>query len=226
MLGLSSTTGSPDLSVTLNTVYSWDFGQDVINGLTHELSEGGLGRIGGLGGATPHDNTSYWGTMDLFRYDAAGNPDYTNGRDGKTTYFSSDGGTDLSNGIPLGGLPNKGAPTLSYNNQYNSNGTKNNGGDTADSDPELGLWLDWVPRNAGPDPDRARRPGGARLEFRGWSRTSSRPRAPGRRNSTTSITFSDWSTGSMPIEAQDAYIDGVTVSLNSKVIVNSIATSS
>ena len=30
----------------------------------------------------------------------------------------------------------------------------------------------------------------------------------------------------MPIEAQDAYIDGVTVSLDSKVIVNSIATSS
>src|SRR5208337_1797769 len=33
MLGLTKTTGSPDLSVTLNTAGSWDFGQDVINGL-------------------------------------------------------------------------------------------------------------------------------------------------------------------------------------------------
>ena len=39
-------------------------------------------------------------------------------------------------------------------------------------------------------------------------------------------TPTNWSTGSMPIEPQDAYIDGVTVSLNSNVIVNSIATSS
>ena len=66
--------------------------------------------------------------MDLFRYNASGNPDYTNGRDGETTYFSTDGGATLSNGND----PAKGAPTLSYNNQYNSNGTFNNGGDTAD----------------------------------------------------------------------------------------------
>ena len=88
------TTGSPDdISVTLNTYYSWDFGQDVINGLTHELSEGGMGRIGGFGGAA----TGHWGTMDLFRYNAAGDPDYSDGRDGETTYFSYDGGATLSN---------------------------------------------------------------------------------------------------------------------------------
>jgi hypothetical protein len=93
MLGMSGTTGSPDLSVTLNSYYNWQFGQDVINGLTHELSEGGMGRIGGLGGS----GTGKWDTMDLFRYNASGNPDYSNGRDGDTTYFSNDGGATLSN---------------------------------------------------------------------------------------------------------------------------------
>ena len=126
MLGLQTYVGSPDLSVTLNTYYGWDYGQDVINGLTHELTEGGLGRIGGLGGTS--GGGGGWSTMDLFRYNAQGQADYSNGRDGKATYFSANGGTTLSNA----NLANKGAPTLSYNNQYNSNGTLNNTGDTAD----------------------------------------------------------------------------------------------
>jgi hypothetical protein len=136
MLGLSTATpntskGQFDDTVTLNTWFNtpetyngttytpWSYGQDVINGLIHELSEGLLGRVGGLG-----DQNSVWSTMDLFRYSAANTPeDYTDGRDGKTTYFSSDG-TNLSS-----------AAGLSFYNQY-SLGSKGSltyvGGDTAD----------------------------------------------------------------------------------------------
>src|SRR5208283_2478216 len=68
MLGLSSSTPSTDDSVTLNTADTGldDFGQDVINGVIHELSEGAMGRVGGLG-----DQNGVWSTMDLFRYKRA-----------------------------------------------------------------------------------------------------------------------------------------------------------
>ena len=71
-----------------------------------------MGRLGGLG-----DQNNVWSTMDLFRYSAPGVADYTNGRDGKATYFSSNA-TGLS--------------SLIFNNEYNSGGTKNNQRDTAD----------------------------------------------------------------------------------------------
>jgi hypothetical protein len=112
MLGLTTVSNSPDDMVTLNTSYNWSYGQDVTNTLAHEISEGGMGRIGGLG-----DQNSFWSVMDLFRYNSSGAADYTDGRDGQTTYFSYNGGATLS--------------SLSYNNEY-SGGTKVNGGDTAD----------------------------------------------------------------------------------------------
>ena len=112
MLGLSPYTYSPDDIITLNTSYNWTYGQDVINTLEHEITEGGMGRVGGLG-----DQNGVWSTMDLFRYSAAGVPDYTDGRDGATTYFSYNGGTTLS--------------PLSFNNQY-SGSTHVNGGDPGD----------------------------------------------------------------------------------------------
>ncbi len=96
----------------MNTSYNWNYGQDVINTLEHEITEGGMGRIGGLG-----DQNSLWSVMDLFRYNSSGVLDVTDGRDGRTTYFSYDGGATLS--------------SLSFNNEY-SGGTKVNGGDTAD----------------------------------------------------------------------------------------------
>jgi hypothetical protein len=111
MLGLSSYTFSPDAIITVNTSYGLT-GQALINTLEHEVTEGAMGRVGGLG-----DQNGVWSTMDLFRYTAAGVPDYTDGRDGKTTYFSYNGGTTLS--------------SLSFNNQY-SGSTHVNGGDTAD----------------------------------------------------------------------------------------------
>ena len=112
MLGLTTTSNSPDDAVTLNTSYNWSYGQDVTNTLIHEISEGGMGRIGGLG-----DQNHFWSMMDLFRYNSSGMADYTDGRDGQTTYFSYNGGASLS--------------SLAYNNEY-SGSTKVNGGDTAD----------------------------------------------------------------------------------------------
>jgi hypothetical protein len=113
MLGFSIPSQNPEDTVTLNTSYNWSYGQDVINTLEHEISEGGMGRIGGLG-----DQNSFWSTMDLFRYNAAGQHDYTDGRDGKTTFFSYNGGATLSR--------------LSFNNEFNSQGLQVNGGDVAD----------------------------------------------------------------------------------------------
>src|SRR5262249_50322378 len=112
MLGLSSLTPSIDDTVTLNSSLNWNFGQDVISTLEHEITEGAMGRIGGLG-----DQNSVWSTMDLFRYSAPGVRDFTDGRDGKTTFFSADGSV-LS--------------TLSFNNRYDGLGLRVNTGDTAD----------------------------------------------------------------------------------------------
>jgi hypothetical protein len=221
VLGLWTTTGSPDLSVTLNTYYSWDFGQDVINGLTHELSEGGLGRIGGMVGQSTTKNPSGndWSVMDLFRYNAAGEPDYTNGRDGETTYFSNDGGATLSNQND----PAKGAPTLSYNNQFNSSDTQVNTGDTADwtqtqvfGSTSTGETLTLTQTELDV------------MEALGWNLSLQQDvydEAIGGWESPA-----NWSTGSMPITPQDAYISGVggagaLVTLNSNVTVHSIATS-
>ncbi len=212
MLGLTTTTGSPDLSVSLNTDDTWSFGQDVINGVTHELSEGGMGRIGALGpkgaGATS-DNT--WGTMDLFRYDSAGQPDYNNGRDGATTYFSPDGGVTLSDQNE----PNWGDPTLSYNNQYDSTGAKVNGGDTAD----------WTQQNVfgatgGGETLALTQTELEVLQALGWHLTLTQDVLSGGGNWETPT---GWSTGSMPIEAQDVYISGGSVTLDSDVLVNSIS---
>jgi hypothetical protein len=64
-------TGTFTDTVTLNTSYNWSFGQDVVDTMMHEISEGGMGRVGGLvvglGGR--------FSTMDLFSYNAAGQHD-------------------------------------------------------------------------------------------------------------------------------------------------------
>ena len=69
MLGLTNQSAPFDDEVIINTSYNWSYGQDVIDTVEHELSEGGMGRIGGLG-----DQNSAWSTMDLFRFNAAGAP--------------------------------------------------------------------------------------------------------------------------------------------------------
>jgi CARDB/FG-GAP-like repeat/RTX calcium-binding nonapeptide repeat (4 copies) len=63
---------------------------DAISALEHELTEE-MGRLGGLG-----IGGNIWGPMDLFRYSAPGQRDYTGGGDGKAAFFSVDGQTLLT----------------------------------------------------------------------------------------------------------------------------------
>ena len=67
--------------------------------------------------------------MDLFRYTSSGVADYPTAGTGRRRISRP---TAARHQRSDANLPNKGAPTLSYNNQYNSNGSLNNGGDTAD----------------------------------------------------------------------------------------------
>jgi len=113
MLGLTSNAPGTDVTVNLNTGYNWSFGQDVTNTIIHELTEGGMGRVGGLGDGLG----GRWSSMDLFRYSSAGVRDFTDGRDGLTPVFSYNG-SQLS--------------SLSFNNEYNSSGIRVSTGDTAD----------------------------------------------------------------------------------------------
>jgi hypothetical protein len=110
MLGLSQGAPATDDTVLLNTSYSWAYGQDVIATIEHEITEGAMGRIGGLG-----DQNGVWSTMDLFRFSAVGVRDFTDGRDGKNTFFSVSGSQLL----------------LQFNNEF-SGATKVNPNDTAD----------------------------------------------------------------------------------------------
>ena len=87
ILGLTSASENPDDIVTLNTSYNWSYAQDVVNAVEHEISEGGMGRIGGLG-----DQNGLWSVMDLFRFNSSGALDETDGRDGRTSFFSYNGG--------------------------------------------------------------------------------------------------------------------------------------
>jgi hypothetical protein len=92
ILGLAGTGSGTDDSIILNSVY-WtdsafqDSPCDAMAVLEHELSEGVMGRIGSLGVVDP----SLWAPMDLFRFTASGQRDFTGGSDGRPTYFSVDG---------------------------------------------------------------------------------------------------------------------------------------
>src|ERR1051325_8202929 len=86
------TGGAVDDTVILNTLY-WNSTAlqnnptDAEGVLEHEITEGGMGRIGSLGIAA----TGWWAPMDLFRFTASGQRDFTGGRDGQATYFSVNG---------------------------------------------------------------------------------------------------------------------------------------
>jgi hypothetical protein len=92
-LGLSS--GSFTDTVTLNTSYNWKFGQDVINAITHEITEGGMGRVGGLGVGL----SGRWSTTDLFSYNAAGQRDLSSTDNSR--FFSYNGGQTTSQSAGL-----------------------------------------------------------------------------------------------------------------------------
>ena len=90
-LGLGSgASGGFDDSIVLNSNMAWSYGDDAVGVLEHEISEGVFGRTGGLG-----MQNGAWGPMDLFRYAAAGQRDYSGGRDGMPSYFSVDGAAML-----------------------------------------------------------------------------------------------------------------------------------
>ncbi|MDB5482908.1 MAG: peptidase and matrixin and adamalysin [Caulobacteraceae bacterium] len=91
ILGLPGASGYTFDSVQLDSTLNYFFSQanpvpgayDAVAILEHEISEGGFGRVGGDGSSN--------GIMDIFRYAAAGVPDPSLGRDGKSAYFSING---------------------------------------------------------------------------------------------------------------------------------------
>jgi Ca2+-binding RTX toxin-like protein len=86
ILGLAPQTNALDVIVTLNDALPWTYGQDAVGALIHEITEGGMGRIGSLGlQGNPH-----WAPLDLFRFTADGVRDYTGGADGIATFFGVD----------------------------------------------------------------------------------------------------------------------------------------
>jgi len=120
ILGLASPDGVTDDSIVLNSDY-WTASalandpSDAEAVIEHELSEGIMGRIGSLGIADP----GYWAPMDLFRFTASGQRDFTGGKDGQLTYFSVNG-ANINTG-------------LQYHNSVNSRG-QFDGEDLADWD--------------------------------------------------------------------------------------------
>jgi hypothetical protein len=103
-LGLSSfASSSTGSTINLNSGDSYFYNgvavsgeYDAIGTLEHEISEV-MGRIGGLGlnlGSGIYSD--YWGPIDLFRYSAPGQRDYSGGADGKPAFFSINGTTLLT----------------------------------------------------------------------------------------------------------------------------------
>jgi Ca2+-binding RTX toxin-like protein len=117
ILGLAVQTNSTDDVVTLNSAVPFTFGQDAVGVLLHEITEGVFGRVGGLGLESPR-----WDPMDLFRFTASGERDYTGGSDGVATFFGIDGAHVTG---------------LQYHNAIDSTG-HNDGFDLADWDHTRG----------------------------------------------------------------------------------------
>jgi hypothetical protein len=122
ILGLASADSGTDDTIVLNSDY-WTAStlqsdpSDAEAVLEHELTEGIMGRIGALG------VDSFFGSsfapMDLFRFTASGQRDFTGGKDGQLTYFSVDG-SNVNTG-------------LQFHNSVNSSG-QFDGFDLADWD--------------------------------------------------------------------------------------------
>jgi len=85
ILGLAAQTFSIDDAVVLNSAMGFTFGKDAVAVLEHEISEGVFGRVSSLG------QNGVWQPMDLFRFDASGQRDFTGGADGVATFFGIDG---------------------------------------------------------------------------------------------------------------------------------------
>ncbi len=85
ILGLAVQTNNVDDHVTLNSDLPWTFGQDAVGAILHEMTEGVFGRTASLGFAETR-----WDPLDLFRFTASGQRDFTGGSDGVPTFFGVD----------------------------------------------------------------------------------------------------------------------------------------
>jgi len=85
ILGMAVQTNNVDDHVTLNSDLSWAFGQDAVGAILHEITEGVFGRTSSLG-----IEESRWNPLDLFRFTAGGQRDFTGGSDGVATFFGVD----------------------------------------------------------------------------------------------------------------------------------------
>jgi hypothetical protein len=91
MLGLTSAAPANDATVTIDSNLNWSFGQDVVDAVTHAITESTMGRDSGLGVF----NGNIWTAMDLFRYTAPTSPGGSGTYDpnaNDTAFFSSNGG--------------------------------------------------------------------------------------------------------------------------------------
>jgi hypothetical protein len=95
MLGLIAQPTTTQDFVTLNTSYSWSFGQDVTNVLEHEITEGGMGRVGGLGVGLG----LRWSTMDLFSFNTSGARDFSSTDTARVFSWNNGAGTSNSAGL-------------------------------------------------------------------------------------------------------------------------------
>ncbi|MBS0361860.1 MAG: NF038122 family metalloprotease, partial [Proteobacteria bacterium] len=102
MLGLAAQTNLTEDAVTLNSNLPFTFGQDAIGAIDHEITEGLFGRTASLGIAETR-----WDPLDLFRFTASGQRDYTGGQDGVATFF---------------GIASNNVSSLPYHNSVNAAG--------------------------------------------------------------------------------------------------------
>jgi Ca2+-binding RTX toxin-like protein len=117
MLGLAPQANDIDDSVTLSSKLNFTFGQDAIGVIEHEITEGVFGRISSLGIAE-----NRWNPLDLFRFTASGQRDFTGGSDGIATFF---------------GLDSSHVSTLQYHSSVNTMG-QFDGEDLGDWDHTVG----------------------------------------------------------------------------------------
>jgi len=82
ILGLAAQSNTQDDAVVLNSNLNFTFGQDAVGAIEHEITEGVFGRTASLG-----FEGARWNPLDLFRFTATGQRDFTGGSDGVATFF-------------------------------------------------------------------------------------------------------------------------------------------
>jgi hypothetical protein len=145
VLGLSTTPKAVDDTIVLNSDEWHTFGFDAVTTLEHEISEGVFGRVSSLG-----VTLKGWQPMDLFRFSADGQHDYSGGADGQTAFFGVDGAhlSTLSFHNALNALgQNDGASFGDWNTSEDAFGPGGPGvmGDFSATDLQILDILGWTP---------------------------------------------------------------------------------